>query len=95
MKKLLGKLFLFIIPVCLYVLISIFVDAYNVFHVDNIRITDVTPNQNFIKTKYVIENNDKFNAFILGSSRAANLPREGLPGATDNGVELSWYNMTY
>lgn len=95
MRKLIGKLCLLIIPVLLYVGISVFVDAYNVFHVENMRFTDVTPNQNYIKTRYVLENKEKFNAFLLGSSRVANLPKEGLPMATEDGRELRWYNMTY
>ncbi|WP_026488668.1 hypothetical protein [Butyrivibrio sp. XBB1001] len=95
MKKLSLKLCLFIIPVLIYVGISVFVDAYNVFHVEDIRFTDITPNQNYIKTKYVLNNKDKFNAFILGSSRVANLPPDGLPQTTEDGKDLRWYNMTY
>lgn len=95
MKKLLAKLCLFIIPVFIYLGASIYIDAYNVFHVDNIRLTYVTPNQNFIKTKYVLNNKDRFNAFVLGSSRAGNLPLDGLPKMGPEGQKLHWYNMTY
>ena len=95
MKKLITRLCLFIIPVLIYAGACIFIDAYNVFHVNNVRLTDVTPNQNFIKTKYLLQNKSKFNAILLGSSRVANLPREGLPTETDDGRELNWYNMTY
>lgn len=95
MKKLLLKLTLFIIPILIYIGVGIYIDAYNVFHVDHIRLTYVTPNQNFIKTKYILENKDKFNAFVFGSSRAANLPPDGLPKTTDDGTPLNWYNMTY
>ncbi|MCR5155487.1 MAG: hypothetical protein K6C96_02245, partial [Butyrivibrio sp.] len=80
MKKLLAKLSLFIIPVLIYLGVSVYIDAYNVFHVDDIRLTYMTPDQNFIKTKYVLEHKDRFNAFLLGSSRVGNLPEEGLPG---------------
>ena len=95
MKKLLLKLTLFIIPVLIYVGAAVYIDDYNVFHVDDIRFTRVTPNQNFIKTKYILGNKDKFNAFVFGSSRAGNLPLDGLPKAKDDGTALNWYNMTY
>ena len=95
MKKLVIRLCFFIIPVMIYAGECVFVDAYNVFHVDNVRLTDITPNQNFIKTKYLLQNKGKFNALLLGSSRVANLPKEGLPEKTDDGRELNWYNMTY
>lgn len=95
MKKLLLKLSLFIIPVLIYVWAGVYIDAYNVFHVNDIRLTYVTPNQNFIKTRYILENKDRFNAFVFGSSRAGNLPLEGLPAKDGNGEELRWYNMTY
>ncbi len=95
MKKVFLKLSLFIIPVMIYVGTALYIDAYNVFHVNDIRFTHVTPNQNFIKTKYILEHKDKFNAFVFGSSRAGNLPSMGLPECADDGTELRWYNMTY
>ncbi|SFB70840.1 hypothetical protein [Butyrivibrio sp. YAB3001] len=49
----------------------------------------------FIKTKYILEHKEKFNAFLFGSSRMANLPLEGLPKVTEDGTKLNWYNMTY
>ncbi|WP_155839487.1 hypothetical protein [Butyrivibrio proteoclasticus] len=94
MKKLLKRLPLLIIPVLIYVLVVYVNDIFNVFHYDNIRQTSASGNENYIKTRYVIENPDKFNAFILGSSRVANLPKDGLPSEL-NGDMLSWYNMTY
>ena len=95
MKKLICKLMLFIIPVLIYLGVSVFIDPYNVFHTDNIRMTYMTPNQNFIKTRYILDNKDKFNALLFGSSRVANLPVDGLPSVSEDGKELSWYNMTY
>ncbi len=95
MKKLIGKLFLLTVSVALYVGICCFFDAYNIFHPKDIRITYMTPNQNYIKTKYILGNKDKFNAFIFGSSRAANLPANGLPDVDSEGNRLKWYNMTY
>ena len=69
-------------------------DTFNVFHWQNIRFTSAEPNKNFVKTKYIIHNPKKFNAFIFGSSRVGNLPIDRLPKEL-NGKELRWYNMTY
>ena len=47
---------------CLMVIIipSVIIDPYNVFHWNNIRNNGVEPNQNYIKTKYVINNPEDF-----------------------------------
>ncbi|MCR5046856.1 MAG: hypothetical protein K6A42_09790 [Treponema sp.] len=68
-------------------------DTFNVFHWKDIRFTDAEPNKNFIKTKYILNNPKKFNAFIFGSSRVQRLPPNVLPNK-NNGKSLSWYNMT-
>ncbi|WP_026524357.1 hypothetical protein [Butyrivibrio sp. MB2005] len=94
MKKLFLKLCLCLIPVFLYLGLSYYIDVFNVFHYRNIRITEAAKNDNYIKTRYVIENPTRFNAFILGSSRVGNLPPDGLLQELDD-VSLSWYNMTY
>ena len=69
-------------------------DTFNVFHWNNIRFTGAEPNKNFIKTKYILANPQKFNAFVFGSSRVGNLPLGGLPNKIAE-TELRWYNMTY
>lgn len=94
MKRLIKKLPLLLIPLMIYVFVVYSNDIFNVFHYYRIRQTSASSNENYIKTRYVIENPDKFNAFILGSSRVANLPKDGLPGSLEGEV-LSWYNMTY
>lgn len=94
MKKLIKKLLLLLIPVLIYIGLAYETDTFNVFHYRNLRVTEATSNDNFIKTKNILEHPDRFNAFILGSSRVANLPQETLP-TTLNGKELNWYNMTY
>ena len=94
MKKLFLKLLLLLVPLIIYVSVIYANDIFNVFHYDNIRKTDASSDDNYIKTRYILEHPDKYNAFILGSSRVANLPAEGLPTSID-GDELSWYNMTY
>ena len=92
MKKLLGRLLLCLIPVLLYLGLVYGIDTYNVFHPDNIRVTAAKSNSNFIKTRYVLKNPERYNAFVLGSSRSGNLPLEGLPREI-NGTALNWYNM--
>jgi hypothetical protein len=102
-SKLGYKLILLIVPLLIYLGMVFVNDIFNVFHYDNIRITSATKDENYIKTRYVLENPDKFNAFIFGSSRVANLPKDGLPvyidensdGQGDGRTSLNWYNMTY
>ena len=98
MKKFLIKmifvlLLLLVFPGSLFIFNS-YVDTFNIFHWRNIRFTDAEPNKNFIKTKYVISNPKKFNAFVLGSSRSGMLLPDCLP-KTLNGKELHWYNLAY
>ena len=69
-------------------------DTFNVFHWKNIRFTSAVPNENFIKTQYIVQNPLKFNAFVFGSSRVGYLPLDGLPKEYQ-GTPLTWYNMTY
>ena len=86
----------FIIKIIIYVLIfgllgvvyPIVIDPYNVFHAENIRDNGVEPNKNFIKMSYVMNNPDKFDAFIFGSSRVGALHGERLD-------DYKCYNMTY
>ena len=75
-------------------LLKMHYDTFNVFHWQNIRFTSAQPNENFVKTQYIVHNPQKFNAFIFGSSRVGQLPAEALPKEAD-GIPLSWYNMTY
>ncbi|MBP3735598.1 MAG: hypothetical protein J6I56_01115 [Lachnospiraceae bacterium] len=95
LRKLVLKLCLCLVPLLLYAGVSYSIDTFNVFHYDHIRFTKAEPNKNYIKTRYVTEHPERFNAFVFGSSRVANLPREGLPDAAGDGTALSWYNMTY
>ena len=69
-------------------------DTFNIFHWKNMRFTTAVANKNYIKTKYVLKNPKKYNAFILGSSRIGALPQKALPSEL-NGEALHWYNMTY
>ena len=69
-------------------------DTFNVFHWKSIRFTSAEPNKNFVKTQYIVHNPKKFNAFILGASRAWSIPPDRLPQET-GGVPIRWYNMAY
>lgn len=64
------------------------IDPFNVMHVFAIRTNGVEPNKNFIKMTYVKENPDKFDSFLMGSSRVGSIHVENIPDA-------HCYNMTY
>lgn len=53
-----------------------FIDPHNVFHPLSVRDTGVTVAQNFVKMTYLLANPDKFDAFIIGSSRVGNIHPE-------------------
>ena len=46
------------------------IDPYSVFHPFNVRDNGVEVNSNYIKMTYILENPDKFDSFLFGSSRA-------------------------
>ena len=77
-------LFCFIIKIAL----PYAVDPHNVFHTDNIRNYGVEPNANYIKMTYILNNKDKFNAFMFGSSRVGSIHTDKIPG-------VRCYNMNY
>jgi hypothetical protein len=89
MKQFIIKLMPFLIFCSImFIVFPVMVDPYNVFHYMNIRDNAVEPNRNYIKTRYIIENPDKFDAYLFGSSRA---------GFVDTGLinGFSCYNMFY
>lgn len=71
------------------IIFCIIVDPYSVFHYDAIRCHTGNPNSRFVKTKYIINNPDKFNSFIFGSSRVGYIHMDQI-----NDSENTWYNMT-
>lgn len=93
-KKFLLKCFLIFFVISVFIVPNVFFDTFNVFHWQNIRFTTAEPNKNFVKTQYIVHNPQKFNAFIFGSSRVGNIPKDLLPKDL-NGKSLRWYNMTY
>ena len=69
-------------------LFCIITDPYSVFHVDAIQDNGVEANKNYIKMHYILENPDKFDAYMFGNSHVSSIHVEKL-----NGVHC--YNMTY
>lgn len=71
MKKLIIKFLIFIALISLAVIpVSVVIDPYNVFHVDEPRDNGIESNKSFIKTKYIIKHHDEFDSLLFGSSRA-------------------------
>ena len=88
MKKrfyyILGEI-LFILTILLS--INFFIDAYGIFG-KNMKYQILEPNKNYLKTKYILKNKNKYDAFIFGSSRVGVIPVEKISG-------YRFYNMTY
>ena len=61
-------------------------DPFNVFHYKNVRDTG-SINSNYIKMRYILDNPDKFDAFILGSSKVSAVDVTRI-------TDLRCYNMT-
>lgn len=89
MKTFIANIVALFVPLFLiFFLTPIFVDPFNVFHRKAVRRNGVEPNENFIKTAYVLDNKDKFDSFVFGSSRVGALHVENIEG-------YRAYNMTY
>ncbi|MBR0149889.1 MAG: hypothetical protein IJP89_00830 [Synergistaceae bacterium] len=89
MKKFLLKISVFALYVVLVeVVLSVWIDPFNVFHTEHIRSNGIEPNKHYIKMKYILANPDKFDSFIFGSSRVGSIHNEKIPGE-------KCYNMTY
>ena len=74
MKKfLINVLALAFVCVVLTAGIGIIKDPYNVFSWNNMKQKNAAPNYNYIKTRYLIENPDKFDTYVFGSSRVGNI----------------------
>lgn len=88
MKKFLKRISLFL-GFCLLmsVIPSVAVDPFNVFHWRHIRSTQTETNKNYVKTRYILTNPEKFDTLLFGSSRGGAIHVENIPGARA-------YNMT-
>ena len=89
MKKFLLKILMFLVYASFWcTAYPYFMDPFNVFHAENIRPNGIMPNKNYIKMKYILNNPDKFNTFIFGSSREGALHNDRIEGER-------CYNMLY
>ena len=70
------------------VIIPIYIDPYNVFHINNVRDNGIEPNANIIKMNKILNEPDKYNAYLFGSSRVGAIH-------TENISDVNCYNMTY
>ena len=81
MRKYLIKLsILTLLLLGIIVSVSVAIDPYNVFHYEYPVDNGVEANKNFIKTKYLLKNPDKFDSLVFGSSRAGFVDVASLPG---------------
>ena len=88
MKRFIKKVAFFLVfCFVIAVLPSYLIDPYNVFHWEHIRNNGVEPNKNYIKTKYILKNPDKYDGFLFGSSRVGSIHVENIDGE-------KIYNMT-
>jgi len=89
MKKFLCRIAPFVLFILLLeIAVPMIVDPYNIFHWKQIRDNGVEPNSNYIKMQYVLNNPEKFDSFLFGSSRTGFINVKKIP-------EGSWYNMSY
>lgn len=66
--------------------VPVLYDPCNVFHYENVRDTGVV-NSNYVKMRYILDNPDKFDAFLFGSSKVNKVDVSRITG-------LHCYNMT-
>lgn len=89
MKKFIIKLLVFaLILTAILAPVNMIIDPYNIFHYDDPVDNGVEPNKNFIKTKYILHNQDKFDSLVFGSSRAGFLDVSTIPDGR-------YYDMCY
>lgn len=70
------------------VVLSAVIDPYNVYHWKNVRDNGVEPNKNYIKMKYILDNPEKYDSLLFGSSRVGAIHVEKIEGER-------CYNMSY
>lgn len=91
MYRFLKKATIYLLAISMFsVLLSVFVDPYNIFHASNVKMNSGEVNLRYVKTKYILSQPQKFNSFIFGSSIVGYIHTEQL-----NDENMRWYNMTY
>ncbi|HAL31768.1 MAG TPA: hypothetical protein DIS68_06770 [Lachnospiraceae bacterium] len=70
MKKFVIKCICFaLILGVIFVPFSVFVDPFNIFHINHPRNNGLEPNKNYMKMHNVLNHPDKYDSFLFGSSR--------------------------
>ncbi|MCR5625923.1 MAG: hypothetical protein K6F99_01260 [Lachnospiraceae bacterium] len=70
MKAFVKKCLIFILIIGLiFIPYSVLLDPYNIFHWNCVRNNGVEPNKGYLKMHNVLDNPDKFDSFLFGSSR--------------------------
>lgn len=70
MKKFVIKcVVFFLIITIIFVPFAMILDPYNIFHADNLVNNGVEPDKNYFKPLHVMNNPDKYDSFLFGSSR--------------------------
>lgn len=64
---------------------NLIIDPHGVFHFDPARIS-LAPNLGYLKVNRLLRDKERFDSFLLGSSRVANIDVRNIPGG-------HWYNM--
>lgn len=82
-------IYLVLLFLSLIILINYFVNPFNVFD-HKILVFDGQPNERFTKINYLLENNKKYNSYILGSSRSGILN----PVVFNTNREDEYYNLS-
>lgn len=89
MKRFVKIVSLFLAIILIITIVpAVVIDPYNIIHWSNIRDNGIEPDKNYIKTKYIIENPEKFDTYMFGSSRVGAIHTEKIKGE-------KVYNMTY
>ena len=89
MKRFVCKVIVFMVFCAGFMIIpSVWIDPYNVLHWEEIRNNGVEPNKNYIKMKYILNNPDKYDSYLFGSSRVGSIHVEKI-------MNERCYNMTY
>ena len=71
MKRFIKKCIIFILILSvLFLPLGVGLDPYNIFHWNHIRNNGVEPNKSYVKMMNILNNKDKFDSFLFGSSRA-------------------------
>ncbi len=89
LKKFIVKCIIFAaILGVLFVPFALFADPYNIFHYKHPVSNGVESNKNYLKMRHVLENPDKYDSFLFGSSRVGFIDVSKM----DDGV---YYDMMY